>query len=98
MTRSAAIALPWLDSGAGWLVFLCQKPPSLWLTPHLSLLFPQDQAPYSRAIEELRQISAYLSPTPKLDCLVRLSKSIVQCIDQYYEAQGHPAGSVDIGV
>lgn len=61
-------------------------------------LLEQAHAPFGESIEEVRQISqaAYLSP--KVSTLVRMSKTIVQCIEGYYKAQGISAVDLSVGV
>ena len=56
----------------------------------------QAHAPYGEAIDELRHLPSLNSPTAKLECLVHMSKLIIQCIDSYHEVHGK--GSIDIGV
>ena len=61
-------------------------------------LHPQPSPPYHEAITELCRVPDLHSPSAKLSCLVSTSRALVQCIDDYYETQGHPKGAADHGV
>lgn len=58
----------------------------------------QSSAPYKEVVDELCRVSDLHYPSVKLTCLVSTSRLVVQCIDDYYEAQGQPKGAVDSGV
>ena len=56
----------------------------------------QAHAPYGEAIDELRSVVTFQCPSPKVECLVHMSKRIIQCIDGYYKATPTtPTGKVD---
>ena len=61
-------------------------------------LHSQSSPPYHEAITELCRVPDLHSPSAKLSCLVTTSRTLVQCIDEYYETQGQPKGAVDHGV
>ena len=56
---------------------------------------PQDCLPYSKAIEHLKRLPSLVHPAPKLQCLVSLSRLIVECIKDYYVEHGAERESVD---
>jgi hypothetical protein len=61
-------------------------------------LLEQPSPPYHEAITELCRVPDLHSPSAKLACLVSTSRALVQCIDDYYETQGHPKAAADHGV
>lgn len=47
-----------------------------------------DSFPYANVVEELQNVSKYDCPADKLDCLVKASSSVIQCVTDYYGSQG----------
>ncbi len=51
----------------------------------ISIPPPQSHAPYGEAIDELRRITSFQYPSPKLECLVKMSKLVIECIKTYHD-------------
>lgn len=60
------------------------------------ILFDQnsDKEPYSEAIKELSQILQFTSPLDKLECTVRVSKAVCDCVEIFYSNLNQKAPSV----
>ena len=67
-----------------------------------SILLPlpsvQPSPPYHEAITELCRVIDLHTPSAKLSCLVRTSRQVVQCIDDFYCTQGQSEEATDSGV
>ncbi|XP_048576698.1 uncharacterized protein LOC116618196 isoform X2 [Nematostella vectensis] len=46
--------------------------------------------PYQLAVDELHKVVTYVCPLEKLECLVRTSRNICQCVEDYWECKGKP--------
>ncbi|XP_072051978.1 VPS9 domain-containing protein 1-like [Amphiura filiformis] len=57
-----------------------------------------DKYPYCEAVQELRKLTQYYSPLDKLECIVRSSRIIIQCVGDYYEQQGKPRRSSETAI
>ena len=55
----------------------------------------QSHAPYGEAIDELRRVTSFQYPSPKLECLVKMSKQVVKCIEDYYNKY-YPKAKIDL--
>lgn len=55
----------------------------------------QTYAPYGEAIDEVRRVSNFPYPSSKLECVVRMSKRVVKCIEEYFKMY-HPDKKIDL--
>ncbi|XP_071505448.1 VPS9 domain-containing protein 1-like [Diadema antillarum] len=54
--------------------------------------------PYQPAVEELCKLQGYTCPLEKLECIVRVSKVIIECVGDFFESQGKPRQSPETSV
>ncbi|XP_031552470.1 VPS9 domain-containing protein 1-like [Actinia tenebrosa] len=46
--------------------------------------------PYQLAVEQLHKVSSCCCPLEKVECIVRASRGICQCVEDYWECKGKP--------
>ncbi|XP_068684680.1 VPS9 domain-containing protein 1-like isoform X1 [Montipora foliosa] len=54
--------------------------------------------PYQMAVEELHKVVTLFCPLEKLECLVRTSRCICQCVEDYWENKGKPRHSPETAI
>ncbi|CAH1779551.1 unnamed protein product [Owenia fusiformis] len=50
----------------------------------------REMVPYEQAVLELQNIGDYWCPLDKLECIVRVSRKTLECIDEFYTKIGKP--------
>eukprot|EP00057_Strongylocentrotus_purpuratus_P011512 XP_011665986.1 PREDICTED: VPS9 domain-containing protein 1 isoform X1 [Strongylocentrotus purpuratus] len=54
--------------------------------------------PYRAAVEELCKLQGYTCPLQKIECIVRVSRIVIECVGDYYESQGISRQSLETTV
>nr|XP_054748578.1 VPS9 domain-containing protein 1-like [Lytechinus pictus] len=54
--------------------------------------------PYRAAVEELQKLKGNTCPLQKIECIVRVSRIVIECVEDYYESQGKPRQSPETTV
>ncbi|XP_046842905.1 VPS9 domain-containing protein 1-like [Xenia sp. Carnegie-2017] len=72
-----------------------QVPARLCLQPQNA---ETDILPYQNVVDELNSLVKYESPLEKLECIVRTSHHIVECVVDYYELQGKSRNSPEAAI
>ncbi|XP_067053193.1 VPS9 domain-containing protein 1-like isoform X1 [Acropora muricata] len=54
--------------------------------------------PYQMAVEELYKVLTLVCPLEKLECIVRTSRCICQCVEDYWENNGKPRHSPETAI
>lgn len=58
----------------------------------------ENKYPYQMAVEELHKLVTMFCPLEKLECLVRTSRCICQCVEDYWESKGKPRHSPETAI
>ncbi|CAM9963813.1 unnamed protein product [Lampetra fluviatilis] len=73
---------------ATWMAaYALATPGDLGVPPELWLGDGRVDFPYGAAVEELRNLAQHCCPQRKLDCIVRTTRQVCECVESFYEHQ-----------
>ncbi|CAN0057633.1 unnamed protein product [Lampetra planeri] len=73
---------------ATWMAaYALATPGDLGVPPELRLGDGRVDFPYGAAVEELRNLAQHCCPQRKLDCIVRTTRQVCECVESFYEHQ-----------